>query len=155
MREGYADWEGLGIKMHRPYLLLMLAESCGKERRVEEGLDDIENAIQISQDLGERYIESELYRVKGHLLLFRGNADGVEDLFRRAVDTAKQQGAKSLELRAATSLAGLLRDRGRAVEARELLSEIYGWFTEGFDTADLIDAKALLDELREMRRNPQ
>ena len=98
---------------------------------------------------GERWFEAELYRLKGGVMLSLPEDDGreAEGCFRRALDIARHQQAKSWELRAATSLARLRRDQGRRVEARELLAPVYGWFTEGFDTADLKDAKALLDEL--------
>ena len=97
---------------------------------------------------GERWSEAELHRLKGELLLQRGDdPEEVETCYRQAIAVAQRQEAKSWELRATTSLARLLRDQGRAAEARDILSPIYHWFTEGFDTPDLQDAKALLDEL--------
>ena len=99
----------------------------------------------------ERFYEAEIYRVKGELLLKHGGPDSVaraETSFRQALDIARVQSAKSWELRAATSLARLWAERGGRAQARDLLAPIYGWFTEGLDTPDLNDAKALLDELR-------
>jgi predicted ATPase len=99
----------------------------------------------------ERFYEAEIYRVKGELLLKHDGSDGAaeaETSFRRALDMARAQSAKSWELRAATSLTRLWAERGRRAQARDLLAPIYGWFTEGLDTPDLNDAKALLDELR-------
>jgi predicted ATPase len=99
----------------------------------------------------ERFYEAEICRVKGELLLQHGGPDdaaGAETCFRQALDIAEAQSAKSWELRAATSLARLLSEQGRRAEAYDLVAPIYGWFTEGFDTADLKEARALLDELR-------
>ena len=92
-------------------------------------------------------LESELHRLKGELLVKAGNDDAAAQSFRDAIELARRQCAKSWELRAATSLARLLASQGQCGEARSMLAEIYGWFTEGFDTADLQDAKMLLDEL--------
>jgi predicted ATPase len=104
--------------------------------------------LQLSQRTGERWFAAELDRHKGQLLLRQGNTDAAEELYRTALGIAQEQGAKLWELRAAMSLAGLRRDQGRRAEARDLLARVYSWFTEGFDTPDLTEAKALLDELR-------
>ena len=98
---------------------------------------------------GERFLEAELYRLSGELLLMQDAPDAAQAdrSFREAIEVARRQRAKSFELRATTSLARLLKKQGKKEEARQMLSEIYGWFTEGFDTADLKDAKALLEEL--------
>ncbi|GAC1613042.1 MAG: hypothetical protein NVS3B27_10250 [Novosphingobium sp.] len=98
---------------------------------------------------GLRYLEAELYRIKGELALLEapGAVGAAENALRQAVASARRQDAKSWELRAMTSLARLLRTQGKRDEARAVLGEIYGWFTEGFDTADLKSARALLDEL--------
>jgi predicted ATPase len=107
------------------------------------------NALEAVEESGQRYHEAESYRLKGKLHLRDANPD-VEQAafsFQRALDIARHQQAKSWELRAATSLARLWRDQGRRAEAYKLLAPVYGWFTEGFDTADLKDAKALLDQL--------
>jgi predicted ATPase len=97
---------------------------------------------------GERMWDAELYRTHGLVLLAENNQEESEAAFERALQVARQQQTKSFELRAATSLARLWGDQGRRAEARELLAPVYGWFTEGFDTADLKEAKALLDELQ-------
>jgi predicted ATPase len=96
-----------------------------------------------------RHYEPEMHRLKGELLLKQNSSNGAEaqSCFRRAIEIARKQSAKSFELRATTSLARLLAKQGRRDEARAMLAEIYGWFTEGFGTADLKDAQALLDEL--------
>jgi predicted ATPase len=94
-----------------------------------------------------RTLEAELYRHKGQLLLRQGHSEAAEKLYRKALSIAREQEAKLWELRAAASLARLRRDQGRRADAHDLLAPVYGWFTEGFDTADLKEAKALLDEL--------
>ncbi len=104
-------------------------------------------ALALVERRDERDWEAEIYRVKGELLLESGGSSEAETCFRRAIEVARRQSAKSLELRATTSLARLLDKQGRRHEARQVLGEIYGWLTEGFDTADLKDAKALLDAL--------
>ena len=109
----------------------------------------LDTALAMAAGTGERWYEAELHRLKGELLLAQGLRDevAVEDSFRRAVAVARSQDARFWELLAATSLAQLWRDRGKRAEAHDLLAPVYGWFTEGFDTADLIEAKALLDSL--------
>jgi predicted ATPase len=109
----------------------------------------IAEALHLLQQSGECFWEAEIYRVRGELLLKQNesNRDEAQASFERAIQIAHAQTAKSLELRATTSLARLLRDTNRRHETRAMLADIYGWFTEGFDTADLKDAKALLDEL--------
>src|SRR5262249_14738865 len=118
-------------------------------RRIDEGLKAITDALQHSQQSGECFWEAEIYRVRGELLLKQDESkcDEARTSFERAIQIACAQTAKSLELRATTSHARLLRDTGRRDEARTMLAEIYNWFTEGFDTADLKEARALLDEL--------
>ena len=96
---------------------------------------------------GERWFEAELNRHKGHLLLRQGRTQAAEELYRKALSIAREQQAKLWELRAAVSLARLWRDQGRRSEAHDLLAPVYSWFTEGFDTLDLREAKALLDDL--------
>ena len=95
----------------------------------------------------ERHWEVDIYRLKGELLLLQGDEAGAEASFHKAIEVARRQQAESLELRAAMSLARLWQQQGRMDEARQMLAEIYGWFTEGFDTPDLREAKALLEEL--------
>jgi predicted ATPase len=107
----------------------------------------LDDALQIVERTGERWFSAELNRHKGQLLLREGQTEAAEELYRKALSIAEEQGAKLWELRAAASLARLRREQGRRTEARDLLAPIYGWFTEGFDTPDLKEAKALLDEL--------
>jgi class 3 adenylate cyclase len=128
---------------------LSLAEGYGKLGRPEEGLAAIAQSLDLMNRTGLRYLEAELYRVKGELTLLGapGAAGAAESALRQAVASARRQDAKSWELRAVTSLARLLKAQGKRDEARTMLGEIYGWFTEGFDTADLKSARALLDEL--------
>jgi predicted ATPase len=138
-----------GAEIWRTYNLAQLAEACGEAGRIDEGLEVIAEALDVVREKGERWWEAEILRHRGELLLKR-NPTGLgeaETSFERAIEIARKQGAKSLELRTTTSLARLLASQGRRDEARAILSETYNWFTEGFDTADLKDAKALLGEL--------
>ena len=96
---------------------------------------------------GERWAETELFRIKGKILLAQSNLDGVESSFHRSIAVARQQGARILELRAATNLAQLWADRGEETKAYHLLQPIYEWFTEGFETADLMDARMVLGSI--------
>ena len=117
----------------------------------DEALRTIDEAFPLIERSGHRMYEAEVHRLKGELLLAQNasNTAQAEQSFRTAIAVARQQKAKSWELRATGSLARLLVKQGKRDEARAMLAEIYNWFTEGFDTADLEDAKALLDELRE------
>ncbi len=131
------------------YLSLM-AMTWGRHGMAEEGLELVTEALTLTQRDDERWWEAELHRVKGELLLTNSpntSGEATEACFNQALDIARIQSARSLELRAATSLARLWQEQGKLKEARDLLAPIYDWFTEGFDTADLKDAKALLDEL--------
>jgi tetratricopeptide (TPR) repeat protein len=127
----------------------VLAETCGNHGRVEEGLDWVGKGLARAEQFGLRVGEAELHRVKGELLTIKdvGKTVEAESCFRTAIDVSRRQGAKLFELRATVSLARLLAKQDRSDEARAMLTAIYGWFTEGFDTADLKEAKALLDEL--------
>jgi class 3 adenylate cyclase/predicted ATPase len=147
--DGLAQAAGTGNNAGAPIILVWLAEAQRAAGRDVEALHTVEDALAASQG-GQHFFEADLHRLKGALLLHTepGRTPDVEALFRRALDVAREQEAKSFELRAATSLARLLRDRGRAAEARELLAPLYAWFTEGFGTRDLIEAKTLLDTLR-------
>jgi predicted ATPase len=120
-----------------------------KVGQTEEGLSTLEEALTETHKHGWRFCEAELYRLKGELLLARSGEHHAEaeTCFGQALDIARRQQAKSLELRAATSLSRLWQRQGKSKEAHDLLAPIYGWFSEGFDTADLQEAKALLDEL--------
>jgi len=107
----------------------------------------LDDAFQIVERIGERWFEAELNRHKGQLLFRQGHSDAAEELYRKALAIAQEQEAKMWELRAVVSLARLRRDQRRRAEARALLEPVYGWFTEGFDTSDLGEAKRLIDEL--------
>ena len=130
-----------------PWYLGVLAEAYRSANRIDAGLETIAEALAIAEKAG--YYEAELYRLQGELLRRHAVSDlsQVEACFQQALTIARRQQAKSWELRAAMSLACLWQQQGKRTEARELLASIYGWFTEGFDTADLQEAKALLDQL--------
>ena len=130
-----------------PYHIALLARACEIAGQIEEGLTLLDDALQIVERTGERWLAAELNRHKGQLLLRQGHSETAEELYRKALSIAEEQKAKLWELRAAASLARLRRDQGRHAEARDLLAPVYGWFTEGFDTPDLKGAKALLDTL--------
>jgi class 3 adenylate cyclase/predicted ATPase len=149
MRQGLATAHGAGADIGRPDRLCRLAEGYMKAGRVNETLGTLNEALSAVDQQEEHYYEAEIYRLKGEAVLRQdhSNIDEAEECFRRAIGIAHNQSGKSLELRAATSLARLLASNGSQGEVRTILAEIYGWFTEGFDTADLKDAKALLDEL--------
>jgi predicted ATPase len=129
--------------------LTLLAEACLEAGRIEEGLSATQEGLAETEETEVRLYEAEFNRLEGELLLASKEFDGsrAEAAFRKAIAIAREQGAKSWELRAAMSMARLWRDQGKRDEARELLAPVYGWFTEGFDTLDLKQAKALLDEL--------
>jgi predicted ATPase len=132
-----------------------MAEALGRAGQIADGLAAIDEAIEQSDRSEERWATAELLRIKGELFLLQG-AQGAatiaEDHFRQALDWARRQGALSWELRCATSLARLWRDQARSDEACEVLAPVYDRFTEGFDTADLKAAKALLDDLSELEK---
>jgi predicted ATPase len=130
-----------------PYHIALLARACEVAGQVNEAVTLLDDALQIVERTGERWLEAELNRHKGQVLLRQGHSEAAEELYRKALSIARVQEAKLWELRAATSLARLRRNRGRRAEARDVLGPVYGWFTEGFDTPDLKEARALLDEL--------
>jgi len=147
MRRGLAAWRATGAELVQPYFLTLLAEAYGKGERAEDGLAVLAEALEAVHHTGECWWEAELYRLKGELLQAAGSGNEAEACFHQALDVARRQQAKSLELRAAISLSRLWQPQGKPDAARHLLAESYGWFTEGFDTADLREAKALLEEL--------
>jgi predicted ATPase len=131
-----------------PHYIALLARACEIAGQIEEAMSLLDDALEIVERTGERWFAAELNRHKGQLLLRQSYTEAAEELYRKALSIAEEQEAKLWELRAAVSLARLRRDQGRHSEARNLLAPVYGWFTEGFDTPDLKEAKALLDELR-------
>lgn len=158
IRRGLATYQASGAELSRPDFLALLVEAQRKGEQVEEGLSLLAEAITLVDKTGARSCEAELYRLKGELLLAsadnRPGAKGrsrkrseAEECFLKAIATARQQQAKSWELRATVSLSRLWQQLSKKKEARQMLRQIYSWFTEGFDTADLKDAKALLDAL--------
>ena len=178
MHQGLAAYRAMGAELGRSYYLALLAEAQSKLGQPQEGLTVLAEARAIVDKTGERWWEAELYRLKGELSLqarpggakqgqskgqgpkskgdtppsaFRTVPSEAEACFWQAIEIARQQQAKSFELRAAMSLSRLWQQQGKTAEAHQLLSAIYGWFTEGFDTKDLQEAKALLDELAEGR----
>ena len=159
--QGLAAYRARGGECFRPYFLALLAEAYRKVGQVEEGLIVLTEALALVDKTGERMNEAELYRLKGTLTLQKLSVVSsqlsvpsphataeAEACFHKAIEIARSQKAKSWELRAATSLARLWQRQGKRAEAHRLLSEIYHWFTEGFDTPDLQEAKALLEELQ-------
>jgi predicted ATPase len=167
VRQGLAAGQATGAGLERPTLLAALAETHGKAGQVEEGLNLLDEATALMCKTGQRNCEAELYRLKGELTLQQFNVQGskfkvpsiqhptpstqaeaeAEAYFHKAINIARTQQAKSLELRAMMSLSRLWQQQGKRDEARRMLAEIYSWFTEGFDTKDLQEAKALLEEL--------
>jgi predicted ATPase len=132
-----------------PYFMTLVASACRKVGRIDEGLRALDNAQRSIDARGERWWEAEVRRLRGELLLCQldANADEAEKCFRQALDISRSQQAKSLELRAVMSLARLWQRQGKQNEAHGLLGDCYAWFTEGFDTADLREAKELLETM--------
>jgi predicted ATPase len=132
-----------------PHNIALLAGACEIAGQIEEAatLLELDKALRTVERTGERWFAAELNRHKGQLLLRHGHIDAAEELYRTALSIAEEQEAKLWELRAAMSLSRLWHDQGKRSQARDLLAPVYGWFTEGFDTADLMKAKALLEEM--------
>jgi len=155
LRQGLAALRATGTEANRPYFLALLAEAYGKTGQVEEGLSVLDEALATVNRTGERMWEAETYRLKGELLLAQSSVRSLassiqkeaEECFWKAIEIARRQQAKSWELRATVSLARLWQQQGKKEEARKVLAEIYSWFTEGFDTKDLQEARALLATL--------
>lgn len=147
IRRALADQMGMGTAEQQS-TIAFAAEAYGKAGQPDEGLSVVTEALARAGRTGVGYYEAELHRIKGELLRQTIlDEEGAEGSFQQALKVARSQSAKSLELRAAMSLSRLWQSQGKRAEARQLLGDIYGWFTEGFDTADLKDAKALLQEL--------
>jgi predicted ATPase len=147
IREALARLEQRGATLYRPYGLASLAETLVNRGEHDPALAALREGFDNIEATGERWWEAELHRVNGIALVRLNRLEEAQHALEEALRTARRQQAKSLELRAATSLARLWGELGRRAEARELLAPVYGWFTEGFDTADLKETKALLDEL--------
>ena len=149
VQEGLEAQRATGALMNRPYGLTVLAELQGKVGRVDNALAGLDEALALIGETGETFWKPEVHRLKGDLLLGRGGAPQEADAcFARGIELARQQSSRLLELRAGVSLARLWRRQGRSAEAQALLAPIYDGFTEGYDTPDLSEAKALLDEMR-------
>ena len=150
--EGMAQIQaGFAIRhtqLHMSSYMALLAEAYGQIGQPAQGVRVVDETLAMVAATEARFVEAELYRLKGELLQMQGAAgDASEACLQHAIDIARQQNAKSLELRAAMSLARLWRTQGKRTEAHQLLSPIYAWFTEGFDTLDLQEARTLLEEL--------
>src|SRR5262249_48588050 len=146
MHQGMMAWRAAGAELGRALILALLAEAYGTMKQPEAGLTVLTEALVHVEHTGVRYYEAEIHRLKGELLLQRtsDNQPEADSCFNHAIVIAQDQQAKSFELRTATSLARLWQRQGKRQEAHDLLAPVYHWFTEGFDTLDLKDAKALL-----------
>lgn len=151
--QGLERYRATGAGFQLPHLLTSLIEAYNKIKQPEEGLTALAEAQALVEKTGERYYEAELQRLKGELLLAQSPDDPAEAeaCFHNALEIARRQQAKSLELRTAMSLARLWQRQGKEGEARQLLNDVFAWFTEGFDTADLREARTLLNELGIMK----
>jgi predicted ATPase len=147
LAQGLAAIRATGAVVSTPGVLMGLAWTCAKVGRIVEAMNCLAEAAQHIETTEERVVEAELHRLRGELLTAIGDKAAANHSYQQAIAVAQRQRAKAWELRAATSLARLWRDQGKRTEARDLLAPIYGWFTEGFDTPVLQDAKALLDQL--------
>jgi predicted ATPase len=178
IREGLAAWRAIGAELRRPAFAALLAEACGKAGRPDEGLAAVSEGLLSGARTGQHYWDAELHRLRGALTLAAAPGDGAgiagshderssepharsgaaerdaEAAFHQAVAVARGQGAKWLELRAVTGLCRLWAGQGRTSQARAWLAEVHGWFTEGFDTADLREARSLLADLERLEGRP-
>jgi predicted ATPase len=155
IRQGLERYRATGAAFQLPHLLTSLVEAHMKAGQPEEGLSVLLEAMALVEKTGEHYYEAELLRLNGELLLIKSPSDPIEAeaCLQRALEIAGRQHAKSLELRAVLSLARLWKHQGKGIEARKLLTNTLAWFAEGFQTADLRDAQAFLNELGEMTEN--
>jgi predicted ATPase len=147
LTEALAGYRAIGAVAGVPNLLTSLGDALGKAGRPTEGLKQLDEAARQIETTDERWIESNMHRVRGELLIAVGDLAAAESSIRQAITVARRQNAKFWELRATLDLARLWRDQGKRDEARDLLAPIYGWFTEGFDTPVLQEAKSLLEQL--------
>ena len=144
---GLAGWHELGFVILRPWVLTLLGDACRMAGQWQAALGHLAAARRLAKETQDRWCQAETVRLNGDVLAAMGDRAGAGASFHEAIAIARQQSAKLWELRAATSLARLWRDRGKRTAACDLLAPVYGWFTEGFDTPVLQEAKALLDEL--------
>jgi predicted ATPase len=153
--QGLVTYRATGAEICRPYYLALLSDTYGLMGQQDAALELLKEALPLADTTGERWYDPELYRLQGALLLQQNSANQAEaeHCFHHAIEIARSQQAKSFELRTATSQARLWQQQGKRQEAHDLLAPVYGWFTEGFDTADLQDAKALLEVLGEERHD--
>jgi predicted ATPase len=147
IRRGIAAYRAMGNLLYVPSFLKFLGEACAMAREPEAGLAALAEAATLAAAAQACHDEAEIARVRAELLAVKGDPAAAEESFRAALALARRQQAKLLELRAATGLARLLRAQGKPAAARAALAPVYGWFTEGFGTAALGDAKAVLDSL--------
>jgi predicted ATPase len=147
LRQGLAAYRATGAEHLVTYFLALLAEAHRDRGQAAEGLVPLSEALELMRRTGERCYEAELHRLRGELFLTVPDRTRAERCFRRAIEVARGQDTKMWELRAATSLARLWLEQGRRAQAHDLLGPVYGWFTEGLDTPNLREAKALLEEL--------
>jgi predicted ATPase len=147
VRSGSTAYRATGAELWMPHYIALLARACEIAGQIEEAVTQLDDALQVAERTEAPWFAAELNRHKSQLLLRQGHSETAEELYREALSIAREQEAKLWELRAAVSLARLRRDQGRRAEARDLLAPVYGWFTEGFNTQDLKEAKSLLDEL--------
>jgi predicted ATPase len=148
-RSALADWRRMGIRVNLGWWHSLFAECLQKHGNIDEALTALEAAVVHFERTGDTHWKPEVHRLMGDLLLRQDPSapDRAELCYRRAIELARSHEAKSWELRAATSLARLWRNQGKPAAAHALLAPVYGWFTEGFDTADLKEAKLQLDKL--------
>ena len=147
IRRAIGTYRATGTRLHSTHHLTLLAQVLAACGHYGEGLTALREAAALVEETGERYLEAEIRRLEGNLLLAENGSAEAEACYLKALEVARAQEARSLELRAAGDLARLWAGQDRRSEARDLLAPVYGCFTEGFDTADLKEAKALLDEL--------
>jgi len=157
--QGLSAYKATETELSLTFFLALFADALTTAGLCDQAMDSLNEALALAERTGERYYESELHRLKGELILKTNDSDfsslsaQAEAAFQSALQVSRQQTAKSLELRAALSLARLWQRQGEPARAGKILAETYGWFTEGFDTADLRDAKALLDGLESTVRS--
>jgi predicted ATPase len=152
LEEGFAAFNRLGLRRGLSLAICLLAETYFMARRYEQGMEQANLAIAASSEMGDRSCLPRIHLIRSKLLQQSSCDDAAAASLRTAIEVAASQCAKGPQLRAATSLARLWSDQGKRNEARELLAPVYGWFTEGFDTPDLREAKSMLDELASSMR---